>query len=86
MTEEILRLLAVFPCLVQLQCDPERIGIAGRVEEKDSTTVVTDDEKAVHNAEVRVGTVKKSIAAIASRWFRKKVSHRFAGSGGLGAR
>ena len=33
-----------------------------------------------------VGTVKKSIAAIASRWFRRKASHRLAGSGSRGAR
>jgi hypothetical protein len=30
-------------------------------------------------------TVKKSIAAIASRWFRRKVSQRLARSGSLGA-
>src|ERR1700694_3048038 len=35
---------------------------------------------------VIVGTVKKSIAAIASRWFRRKASQRLAGSGSLGAR
>src|ERR1039458_10084672 len=35
---------------------------------------------------VSVGTVKKSIAAMASRWFRRNVSQRFATSGGLGAR
>jgi hypothetical protein len=34
----------------------------------------------------RIGTVKKSIAAIASRWFHRKLSQRFAGSGFLGAR
>jgi hypothetical protein len=33
-----------------------------------------------------VGTVKKSIAAMASRWFLRKVSQRLVGSGGLGAR
>jgi len=33
-----------------------------------------------------VGTVKKSIAAMASRWFRKKVSQRLPTSGLLGAR
>ena len=33
-----------------------------------------------------VGTEKKSIAAIASRWLRRKASQRFAGSGFLGAR
>jgi hypothetical protein len=35
---------------------------------------------------VIVGTVKKSIAAIASRWFRRKASQRLAGSGSLGTR
>src|ERR1035441_8150139 len=34
---------------------------------------------------VRVGTVKKSIAAIASRWLLRNVDHRFAGTGFLGA-
>jgi hypothetical protein len=33
-----------------------------------------------------IGTVKKSIAAIASRRLRRKVSQRLAGSGSLGAR
>src|SRR5580704_2835769 len=33
-----------------------------------------------------VGTVKKSMAAIASRWFRRKTSQRLAQSGSLGAR
>jgi hypothetical protein len=35
---------------------------------------------------VSVGTVKKSIAAMASRWFLRNVSHRFTESGSLGAR
>jgi hypothetical protein len=34
---------------------------------------------------VKVGTVKKSIAAMASRWLCRKVSQRFAGSGFFGA-
>src|SRR5713101_7340756 len=33
-----------------------------------------------------VATVKKSIAAMASRWFLRNVSHRFAESGSLGGR
>ena len=33
-----------------------------------------------------VGTVKKSMAAMASGWLRKNVCHRWAGSGALGAR
>jgi hypothetical protein len=36
--------------------------------------------------QVTVGTVKKSIAAIASRWFRREASHRWAESDSLGAR
>src|SRR4029077_4896993 len=35
---------------------------------------------------VSVGTVKKSIAAMASRWFLRNVSQRFTESGSLGAR
>ena len=35
---------------------------------------------------VTVGTVKKSIAAITSRWLCRKASQRLAGSGSLGAR
>jgi hypothetical protein len=34
---------------------------------------------------VRVGTVKKSIAAIASLWLARNAAHRFAGSGPLEA-
>ena len=37
-------------------------------------------------ANVSVGTVKKSIAAMASRWFLRNVSQRFTESGSLGAR
>jgi hypothetical protein len=35
---------------------------------------------------VIVGTVKQSIAAMASGWLRRKASQRLAGSGSLGAR
>jgi hypothetical protein len=35
---------------------------------------------------VIVGTVKKPIAAMASRWLRRDTSQRLAGSGALGAR
>src|ERR1035441_6013021 len=57
--QEALRLLAAFPSFVQLQLDPKRVGIASHVVVKDSTAVLVGHEKAV--------TVKKSIAAIASR-------------------
>jgi hypothetical protein len=43
-------------------------------------------KKQYRTPKVSVGTVKKSIAAMASRWFLRNVSHRFTGSGFLGAR
>src|ERR1035437_7049608 len=43
-------------------------------------------KKQYRTPKVRVGTVKKSIAAIASRWFRRKDSQRRAGSGSSVAR
>ena len=53
---------------------------------QDAPPIMTDDEEAVEHAEGnRVGTVKKSIAAIASRWFLRKVRQRLAGSEPLGA-
>jgi hypothetical protein len=53
---------------------------------QDLAPVVGDDEKAVRTSNVSVGRWKKSIAAIASRWFLRNVSHRFTGSASLGAR
>src|SRR6266436_167989 len=53
---------------------------------QDLASVVGDDEKAVRTSNVSVGTVKKSIAATASRWFLRNVSHRFTASASLGAR
>jgi hypothetical protein len=38
-------------------------------------------KKQYRTPNVSVGTVKKSIAAMASRWFLRNVSHRFTGSG-----
>jgi hypothetical protein len=43
-------------------------------------------KKQYRTPKVSVGTVKKSIAAMASRWFLRNVSHRFIGSEFLGAR
>src|SRR5260370_20500412 len=43
-------------------------------------------KKQYRTPNVSVGTVKKSIAAMASRWFLRNVSQRFAESGSLGAR
>src|SRR5664280_3860136 len=49
--QEALRLLAVFPSLVQLQGNPKRAGIASHVAVQDPTPVVADHEEAVQNAE-----------------------------------
>jgi hypothetical protein len=40
----------------------------------------------LHTRNVIVGAVKKSMAAMASRWFRRKTSQRLVRSGSLGAR
>src|ERR1035441_4538358 len=53
--QEALRLVAVFPSLVQLQRNPKGVGIASHVAVQDSTPVVADDEKAVENAESKRG-------------------------------
>jgi hypothetical protein len=42
-------------------------------------------KKQCSTQKVSVGTVKKSIAAIASLWLFRKVTHRFVGSGFRGA-
>jgi plasmid stabilization system protein ParE len=43
-------------------------------------------KKQYRTPNVSVGTVKKSIAAMASRWFLRNVSHRFTGCGSFRAR
>ena len=65
--QEALRLFAVFPSLVQLQGNPKRAGIASHVAVQDPTPVVPITKKQYRTPKVSVGTVKKSIAAIASR-------------------
>src|ERR1039457_4629999 len=45
--QKSLRLFAAFPSFVQLQRNPNSVGITGHVVVKDSTTVVADHEKAV---------------------------------------
>jgi len=48
----------------------------GDVKVQDAPTIVADHEEAVEKPKVIVGTVKKSIAAMASRWLRRKTSQR----------
>jgi hypothetical protein len=42
--------------------------------------LLLDDKEAIQTRNVTVGNVKKSIAAITSRWFCKKASHFLSGS------
>jgi len=64
---------------VPLSLQPRDVNV------QDAPTIMTDDEEAVEHA-VIVGAVKKSMATIASRRFRRKASQRLARSGLLGAR
>jgi len=67
--------------------NPKSIVISRHIEMQDLAPVVADNEKACQyrTPKVSVGTVKESIAAMDSRWFLRNVSHRFTGSGFLGA-
>jgi hypothetical protein len=56
------------PGLPHLLHDPERIRISGYVETQNLSPVMAYDKEAIHQANVSVGTVKKSMAAMASRW------------------
>jgi hypothetical protein len=73
-------------CLAQLLDDRIVRRMLRDVDVQDASTIVADDEEAVQHADVIVGTVKKSMAAIASRCLRRKASQRLAWSGPLGAR
>jgi hypothetical protein len=84
--QEPMGLIAVFPSLVQLHANPKPVRVASRVAVENSATIVADDEEQYRTPKVRVGTVKKSMPAMASRWFRRKVNQRCVGSAGLGAR
>jgi hypothetical protein len=72
--------------LAQLLDDPTARRMLRDVNVQDAPTIMTDDEEAVEHAERNRWRVKKSMAAIASRWFRRNASQRLARSGSLGAR
>lgn len=63
----------------QLLDNPGARGMTRHVAVENAPSVVADDEETVEEAKVAVGTVKKSMAAIASRWLQRKepVSHPF---------
>jgi hypothetical protein len=73
-------------CLAQLLDDPTASRMLRDVNVQDARPIMADDEEAVETPKVIVGTVKKSRAAMASRWFRRKASQRLARSGSLGVR
>ena len=68
--------------LSHLLHDPGTGGMFGDVEVQDVATAVADYEKAVQHPEGRGGHGEKSMAAMASRWFLRKVSQRWLESGG----
>jgi len=75
----------VWKRFVQLLRDPGTPRMFGDVAVENLSPVVRDDKKQYSTPKANVGTPKKSIAAIASRWFFRKVAHLFAGSGSLSA-
>ena len=65
----------------QLLDNPQARRMWGDVKVQDATAIVADERKQYSTPKVIVGTVKRSIAAMASRWFRRNANQRFAGSG-----
>ena len=66
--------------LSQLLRDPRTCRMLRGIKVEDSPPVVADHEDAVQERNVTVGTVKKSIAAITSRWFFRKTNQRLRAS------
>ncbi len=73
--------LIVSPSFAQLQYDPQGVWLTGNIECRIFRRSWPMTKKQYRTPKVSVGTVKKSIAAIASRWLRRKASQRRAGSG-----
>ena len=62
-------------CFPELLQDPTTCGIERNVEAQDAPAIMFHREEAIQGAEQRVATVKKSKAAITSRWLFRKASH-----------
>jgi len=75
--DQIARRRVVRERLAQLLDDPGTVRMLGHIAVEDSPPIMRNDEEAVQNAKVSVGTMKKSIAAIASRWLLRNAAHRF---------
>ena len=83
--DEVFGCRIIWKCLAKLLADPHTRRMPGHVAEQNTPPVMGDDEEAVDTPKVSVGTVKKSIAVIASRWLLRNAAHRFAGFGDRGA-
>ena len=71
--------------LAQLLRNPRATRMPCHIAMENQPPVMRNDEETIENPNDRVGTVKKSIAAITSRWLFRNAVHRFAGSEFLGA-
>jgi len=67
-----------FPGVSMMQPAGPRYGHDSGLEDPPAPTA--DREKAVEQRKVAVSTVKKSMAAITSRWFFRKIDQRWPGS------
>jgi hypothetical protein len=84
--DQVARCAVFRKSFAQLLHDPLALGMFGGIEVEDSPPLVADHEEAVEHPKVAVGTVKKSMAAITSRWFLRKINQRFAESPGRPSR
>jgi len=82
--DQIFRSRIVGKGLAQLLHHPSTGRMLSDIAVQNPPPVMRDHKEAVQQ-NVSVGTVKKSIAAIASRWLLRNAAHRFAGSGFRGA-
>jgi hypothetical protein len=73
------RLRKRFPQLLHY---PGAIRVFRDIEMEDPAAGVFDDEKQYKTRNVRVGTVKKSVAVMTSRWLRRKAHQRLRASSG----
>jgi len=71
----------ISPSFTQLQYDPEGGWLTGHIDVQNLPPVVADDEETIQDTERQCGHGEESIAAIASRWFRRNFSQRRRGSG-----
>lgn len=74
--DEVIRIRNVRECFAQLLRDPVAGQVRCDAEVQDAPAVVGNDKKAIEDVNVIVGTVKKSMAAMPSRWLRRNANQR----------